>query len=228
LYASSASTYGGSDVFKEDRQFEKPLNVYGYSKFLFDQVVRQRLQDEATTAQVVGFRYFNVYGPRESHKGRMASVAFHHYHQFMEANLVKLFGEYDGYKEGEQKRDFVSVEDVVKVNLFFHDHPEKSGIFNLGTGRAQPFNDVAKSVINSLRKIHGHAEMSLSDLVDERLLEYVPFPEALKGKYQSFTQADLTNLRSAGYQEDFLTVEQGVSKYMTWLSENSDFLAQPM
>ena len=228
LYASSAATYGGSDVFKEDRQFEKPLNVYGYSKFLFDQVVRQRLQDEATTAQVVGFRYFNVYGPRESHKGRMASVAFHHYHQFMESNLVKLFDEYDGYKEGEQKRDFVSVEDVVKVNLFFHDHPEKSGIFNLGTGRAQPFNDVAKSVINSLRKIHGHAELSLSDLVDERLLEYVPFPEALKGKYQSFTQADLTNLRAAGYKDDFLTVEQGVSKYMAWLSENSDFLAQPM
>jgi ADP-L-glycero-D-manno-heptose 6-epimerase len=134
----------------------------------------------------------------------MASVAFHHYHQFMESNLVKLFGEYDGYKEGEQKRDFVSVEDVVKVNLFFHDHPEKSGIFNLGTGRAQPFNDVAKSVINSLRKIHG------------------------KGKYQSFTQADLTNLRAAGYKDDFLTVEQGVSKYMAWLSENSDFLAQPM
>lgn len=228
LYASSAATYGGSDVFVESREHEKPLNIYGYSKFLFDQVVRQRLQDEATTAQVVGFRYFNVYGPRESHKGRMASVAFHHYHQFKEANLVKLFGEYDGYKEGEQKRDFVSVEDVVKVNLFFHDHPEKSGIFNLGTGRAQPFNDVAKSVINSLRKIHGHADMSLSELVDERLLEYVPFPEALKGKYQSFTQADLTNLRAAGYQDDFLTVEQGVSKYMTWLSENSDFLAQPM
>jgi ADP-L-glycero-D-manno-heptose 6-epimerase len=158
----------------------------------------------------------------------MASVAFHHYHQFKETNLVKLFGEYDGYQEGEQKRDFVSVEDVVKVNLFFYDHPEKNGIFNLGTGRAQPFNDVAKSVINSLRKIHGHTELSLSDLIDERLLEYVPFPEALKGKYQSFTQADLTNLRSAGYQEDFLTVEQGVSKYMTWLSDNSDFLAQPL
>jgi ADP-L-glycero-D-manno-heptose 6-epimerase len=114
------------------------------------------------------------------------------------------------------------------VNLFFHDHPEKSGIFNLGTGRAQPFNDVARSVINSMRKIHGHAELSLSDLVEERLLEYIPFPDALKGKYQSFTQADLTNLRSAGYKEDFLTVEQGVSRYMAWLSDNSDFLAQPM
>ena len=228
LYASSAATYGGSDVFKESREFEKPLNVYGYSKFLFDQVVRQRFLEKKTTAQVVGFRYFNVYGPRESHKGRMASVAFHHYHQFLETQAVKLFGEYGGYGPGEQKRDFVSVEDVVKVNLFFQSHPEKSGIFNLGTGRAQPFNDVARSVINSLRAIAGEDELPLSELVDERLVEYVTFPDALRGKYQSFTQADLTNLRSAGYQDDFLTVEQGVKKYMTWLSENSDFLAQPL
>jgi len=228
LYASSAATYGGSDVFKESREFEKPLNVYGYSKFLFDQVVRQRFLQKKTTAQVVGFRYFNVYGPRESHKGRMASVAFHHYHQFLETQAVKLFGEYGGYAPGEQKRDFVSVEDVAKVNLFFQDHPEKSGIFNLGTGRAQPFNDVARSVINSLRSIEGESELPLSELVDERLIEYVAFPEALRGKYQSFTQADLTHLRAAGYQDDFLTVEQGVKKYMTWLSENSDFLAQPL
>lgn len=228
LYASSAATYGGSDVFKESREYEKPLNVYGYSKFLFDQVVRQRFAQKKTTAQVVGFRYFNVYGPRESHKERMASVAFHHYHQFLESGAVKLFGEYGGYAEGEQKRDFVSVEDVVKVNLFFHDHPEKSGIFNLGTGRAQPFNDVAKSVINSMRAIQGEKELSLSELIDERLVEYISFPEALKGKYQSFTQADLTHLRAAGYASEFLTVEQGVRKYMTWLSENSDFLAQPL
>jgi ADP-L-glycero-D-manno-heptose 6-epimerase len=228
LYASSAATYGGSDVFKESREFEKPLNVYGYSKFLFDQVVRQRFLQKKTTAQVVGFRYFNVYGPRESHKGRMASVAFHHYHQFLETQAVKLFGEYGGYGPGEQKRDFVSVEDVVKVNLFFQSHPEKSGIFNLGTGRAQPFNDVARSVINTLRSIEGEGELPLSELVDERLVEYVTFPDALRGKYQSFTQADLTNLRAAGYQEAFLTVEQGVKRYMTWLSENSDFLAQPL
>ncbi|MFM9155445.1 MAG: ADP-glyceromanno-heptose 6-epimerase [Polynucleobacter victoriensis] len=228
LYASSAATYGGSDTFKEERQFEKPLNVYGYSKFLFDQVVRKRFAEKATTAQVVGFRYFNVYGPRESHKGRMASVAFHHYHQFLEDNTVKLFGEYDGYAQGEQKRDFVFVEDVAKVNLFFQEHPEESGIFNLGSGRAQPFNDVAKSVINSLRKINGESQLSLAELADERLIEYISFPEALKGKYQSFTQADLTNLRAAGYQADFHTVEQGVEKYMKWLSENSDFLAQPL
>ncbi|MEY4481557.1 MAG: hypothetical protein RIQ84_719 [Pseudomonadota bacterium] len=228
LYASSAATYGGSDVFKESREFEKPLNVYGYSKFLFDQIVRQRFAQKKTTAQVVGFRYFNVYGPRESHKGRMASVAFHHYYQFLESSAVKLFGEYGGYAEGEQKRDFVSVEDVVKVNLFFQEHPEKSGIFNLGSGRAQPFNDVARSVINSLRAIKGERELSLPELVDEHLVEYIAFPDALRGKYQSFTQADLTQLRAAGYSSDFLTVEQGVRKYMTWLSENSDFLAQPL
>jgi len=228
LYASSAATYGGSDIFKESREFEKPLNVYGYSKFLFDQVVRQRIANEQTSAQVVGFRYFNVYGPRESHKGRMASVAFHHYHQLLESGTVKLFGEYGGYTEGEQKRDFVSVEDVVKVNLFFHEHPEKSGIFNLGTGRAQPFNDVARSVINSLRAHKGEKEFSLHELVDEHLIEYTAFPEALRSKYQSFTQADLTHLRAAGYTADFLTVEQGVRKYINWLSDNSDYLAQPI
>lgn len=228
LYASSAATYGGSSVFKESREFEKPLNVYGYSKFLFDQVVRQRIADEQTSAQVVGFRYFNVYGPRESHKGRMASVAFHHYHQFLESGTVKLFGEYDGYAEGEQKRDFVSVEDVVKVNLFFQEHPDKSGIFNLGTGRAQPFNDVARSVINSLRAHKGQKEFSLHELVDEHLIEYTTFPEALRSKYQSFTQADLTHLREAGYTADFLTVEKGVRNYINWLSDNSDFLAQPI
>jgi ADP-L-glycero-D-manno-heptose 6-epimerase len=228
LYASSAATYGGSNTFRESREFEKPLNVYGYSKFLFDQVVRQRIASEQTSAQVVGFRYFNVYGPRESHKGRMASVAFHHYHQLLESGSVKLFGEYGGYAEGEQKRDFVSVEDVVKVNLFFQDNPAKSGIFNLGTGRAQPFNDVAKSVINSLRSHQGEKELSLHELVDEHLVEYVAFPDALRGKYQSFTQADLTQLRAAGYTADFLTVEQGVRKYINWLSDNSDFLAQPI
>ena len=228
LYASSAATYGGSNIFKESREHEKPLNVYGYSKFLFDQVVRQRIADEQTSAQVVGFRYFNVYGPRESHKGRMASVAFHHYHQFLESGIVKLFGEYGGYAEGEQKRDFVSVEDVVKVNLFFQENPSKSGIFNLGTGRAQPFNDVARSVINSLRAHKGEKEFSLHELVDEHLIEYIAFPDALRGKYQSFTQADLTQLRAAGYTADFLTVEQGVRKYINWLSDNSDYLAQPI
>ena len=141
LYASSAATYGGSSRFVEEREVEQPLNVYGYSKFLFDQVIRRVLP--TAKSQIAGFRYFNVYGPRETHKGRMASVAFHNFNQFRAEGKVKLFGEYNGYAAGEQTRDFVSVEDVTKVNLHFFDHPEKSGIFNLGSGRAQPFNDIA-------------------------------------------------------------------------------------
>ncbi|OYW79341.1 MAG: ADP-L-glycero-D-mannoheptose-6-epimerase, partial [Polynucleobacter sp. 32-46-5] len=141
---------------------------------------------------------------------------------------VKLFGEYGGYGPGEQSRDFVSVEDVVKVNLYFLDHPEISGIFNLGSGRAQPFNDVAHAVANAMRKIDGANPASLEELVKEKTIEYIPFPEALKGKYQCFTQADLTKLRAAGYAEPFLNVEQGVSRYIAWLSANTDFLASPL
>jgi len=133
-----------------------------------------------------------------------------------------------GYGAGEQSRDFVSVEDVVKVNLYFLDHPEISGIFNLGSGRAQPFNDVAHAVANAMRKIDKANPASLEELVKEKAIEYIPFPDALKGKYQCFTQADLTKLRAAGYSEPFLNVEQGVSRYIAWLSVNADFLASPL
>jgi ADP-L-glycero-D-manno-heptose 6-epimerase len=215
LYASSAAVYGGSSEFVEKREVEKPLNVYGYSKFLFDQVVRQVLPK--AESQIAGFRYFNVYGQRENHKARMASVAFHNFNQFRAEGRVKLFGEYNGYGAGEQTRDFVSVEDVVKVNLFFFDHPDRSGIFNLGTGRAQPFNDIASTVVNSLRAINGEASLSLAELVQRGLIEYIPFPDALRGKYQCFTQADQSKLRSAGYEAPFLTVQQGVDRYVRWL-----------
>ncbi|MDR5780044.1 ADP-glyceromanno-heptose 6-epimerase [Caballeronia sp. LZ065] len=215
LYASSAATYGGSSKFVEERAYEKPLNVYGYSKLLFDQIVRQVLPQ--AKSQIVGFRYFNVYGPRETHKGRMASVAFHNFNQFRSEGKVKLFGEYNGYAAGEQTRDFISVEDVVKVNLFFFDHPEKSGIFNLGTGRAQPFNDIASTVVNSLRALDGEASLSLAELVQRGLLEYIAFPDALRGKYQCFTQADQSKLRAAGYDAPFLTVQEGVDRYVRWL-----------
>jgi len=218
LYASSAATYGGSSVFREEREFEAPLNVYGYSKFLFDQIVRQRLPE--ASSQIVGFRYFNVYGPRESHKGRMASVAFHHYNQFRADGKVKLFEGCDGYAHGEQKRDFVYVGDVAKVNLFFLDHPEKSGIFNLGTGRAQSFNELAAANVNSRRMLAGEPKQSLDELLKRGLIEYIPFPDALKGKYQSFTQADLTKLRKAGYDAPFANVEEGVSEYVKWLKEH--------
>ncbi|VVE13407.1 ADP-L-glycero-D-manno-heptose-6-epimerase [Pandoraea eparura] len=220
LYASSAATYGASETFVETREFEKPLNVYGYSKFLFDQIVRRAMREAGgkLPSQVAGFRYFNVYGPREAHKGRMASVAFHNFNEFRANGRVKLFGEYNGYAAGTQSRDFVSVEDVVKVNLHFFDHPERSGIFNLGTGRAQPFNDIAVAVINTLRAEAGEPALSLDELVKQGLVEYIPFPDALRGKYQCFTQANIDHLRQSGaYQQPFYTVGEGVSRYVRWL-----------
>jgi ADP-L-glycero-D-manno-heptose 6-epimerase len=207
-YASSAAVYGGSEIFREDPSCESPLNVYGYSKLLFDQYVRSHW--DRLESQVVGLRYFNVYGPREQHKDRMASVAFHLANQFRDQGKVKLFAGCDGYADGEQRRDFISVEDVVKVNLFFMEHPDRSGIFNCGTGRSQSFNDVAVATLNALQGKHSH----LADYVAQGILEYIPFPDALKGKYQSFTQADVTQLRKIGYREEFLTVEQGVARYV--------------
>ena len=216
LYASSAATYGGSASFREEPQFEQPLNVYGYSKLLFDNVVRRMLP--SANAQVAGFRYFNVYGPREQHKGRMASVAFHHYQQFKEAGKVKLFGDYGGYAAGEQARDFVFVDDVVAVNLWFLQNPAQSGIFNLGSGRAQPFNDVACATVNSVRALNGEPALPLAQLVRQGLVEYVDFPQALVGKYQCFTEADLTALRATGCDHAFADVASGVQCYVGWLS----------
>jgi ADP-L-glycero-D-manno-heptose 6-epimerase len=217
LYASSAAVYGGSDNFREAPEFERPLNVYGYSKLLFDQRMRRECGKDfkRIKRQVAGFRYFNVYGPREQHKGRMASVAFHQFNQFHEQGKVKLFGEYGGYGPGEQKRDFVFIDDVVAVNLWFFDHPEKSGIFNLGTGRAQPFNDVATAVVNALGEERG---LATATAATKGLIEYIPFPDALRGKYQCYTQADLTALREAGCDHAFADVQTGVAKYMAALA----------
>jgi ADP-L-glycero-D-manno-heptose 6-epimerase len=227
LYASSAATYGSSDTFREAPACEQPLNVYGYSKLLFDQ--RMRLECgpafenalAGLTRQVVGFRYFNVYGPREQHKGRMASVAFHQFNQFKAEGKVKLFGDYGGYAAGAQMRDFVFIDDVVAVNLWFFDHPGISGIFNLGSGRAQPFNDVASSVVNALRQSQGLAALTLDGLTAEGQLEYIPFPDALRGKYQCYTQADLSALRGTGCDHVFADVQTGVAKYVHWLAQQS-------
>jgi ADP-L-glycero-D-manno-heptose 6-epimerase len=219
LYASSAATYGGSAAFREAPEFERPLNVYGYSKLLFDNVVRRMLPGAG--AQVVGFRYFNVYGPREQHKGRMASVAFHHFNQFRETGKVRLFGAHGGYAAGQQSRDFVYVDDVVAVNLWFLQHPEKRGIFNLGTGRAQPFNDVAQAAVNAARAQQGEAALPLADLVAQDLIEYIPFPDALVGKYQSFTEADLGALRATGCSHAFADVATGVAAYTGWLAQQN-------
>ncbi len=225
LYASSAATYGGSDTFREEPAFELPLNVYGYSKLLFDQRMRRECGHEfqrafaGKTMQVVGFRYFNVYGPREQHKGRMASVAFHQFNQFKAQGKVKLFGDYGGYAAGAQLRDFVFIDDVVAVNLWFFDHPGISGIFNLGTGRAQPFNDIASATVNTLRQLQGQSALTLDQLVTEGLLEYMPFPDALRGKYQCYTQADLSALRATGCNHTFADVQTGVRSYVQWLAQ---------
>ncbi len=197
LYASSAAVYGGSDVFREQPAHEKPLNVYGYSKLLFDQYVRRRLPE--AESQIAGFRYFNVYGPREAHKGAMASVAWHFNEQLKADGKCRLFAGNDGYGDGEQRRDFVYVEDVCAVNLWFYDHPAQSGIFNLGTGKSQTFNEVARAVID----YHGSGD-----------IEYIAFPDHLKGAYQSFTEADISALRSAGYERKFAPVAEGVKDYL--------------
>jgi ADP-L-glycero-D-manno-heptose 6-epimerase len=217
IYASSASVYGLGPVFAEAREHERPLNVYGYSKFLFDQVVRRRLR--SFVAPVIGLRYFNVYGPRETHKARMASVAFHHFNQFRADGKVRLFEGSHGYANGEQRRDFIHVDDVVAVNLFFRQQPT-SGLYNVGTGRAQPFNDVALAVVNALRRQAGEPPLTLADAVAQRRIEYVAFPEALRGKYQAFTQADLAQLRAVGFSAEMAGVERGVGAYVDWLLKN--------
>ncbi|WP_454689439.1 ADP-glyceromanno-heptose 6-epimerase [Achromobacter aloeverae] len=217
LYASSAATYGSPQAYAEDPANEAPLNVYGYSKLLFDQVLRTRLH--ALTAQAVGLRYFNVYGPHEQHKGRMASVAFHNMNQFLAEGHVRLFEGWDGYENGGQSRDFISVEDVVAVNLHFLDNPDKSGIFNCGTGRAQPFNDVAAAVVNALLAEQGHAPQALEALVAQGLIRYIPFPDDLKGRYQSFTQADTSRLRAAGFTQPMRDVQTGVAEYVRYWRE---------
>jgi ADP-L-glycero-D-manno-heptose 6-epimerase len=211
LYASSASVYGASAEFREERACERPLNVYGYSKFLFDQLVRRALPGK--TAQIAGFRYFNVYGPNEAHKGRMASVAFHAYNQLAAAGKVQLFEGSAGYGNGEQRRDFVHVDDVVDVNLWFLEHREVSGIFNCGTGRAQTFNQLAAATINSVQG----TEHTARELAQRGFIEYIPFPGGLKERYQSFTEADLSRLRAAGYRGEFKTVEHGVASYVNEL-----------
>ena len=202
MYASSASVYGdGKHGFQVDRCCEHPINMYAYSKFQFDQYVRTLLIK--TKSPIVGLRYFNVYGPREQHKGSMSSTVFHFNRQIAEQKIAKLFEGSDGMGDGEQKRDFVYVDDVVDVNLWFLDNPDQRGIYNVGTGRAETFNAVAQAVI---------------DWHKEGRVEYILFPEHLKGAYQSYTQADISGLRSAGFIKEFLTVKQGVARYMDWLN----------
>ena len=197
LYASSAAVYGnGEKGFIEERESEYPLNVYGFSKFAFDNYVRRILPK--AESQVMGLRYFNVYGPQENHKGRMASVAFHLFHQLQETGKMKLFEGSAGFN-----RDFIHVADTVKINLHFYES-KTSGIFNAGTGKTRSFEDIA----TTLQHLHGSGE-----------LENIPFPEDLRGKYQEFTEAGLNNLRSAGFTEEFMSLEEGLRQYYKQLSD---------
>ena len=206
IYASSGAVYGTGTEFAERVENEAPLNVYGYSKQLFDQYVRRYAGSSAS--QVAGLRYFNVYGPRESHKGGMASVIFHFNNQLQSGDRIKLFAGSDGYADGEQRRDFIHVDDIVAVNLWLLDHPEHSGIFNVGTGVARSFNDVARAVLSA----YGRGE-----------IEYIPFPDKLVGRYQSFTEADMSGLRAIGYEAEFIPIERGVPAYLDWLRQPNAF-----
>lgn len=209
LYASSASTYGsGEHGFTEKPECEEALNVYAFSKLFFDNYARRYFGK--TESQIVGLRYFNVYGPQENHKGKMASMVMQMFNQWNKEGKVKLFEGYAGYGPGEQTRDFIYVKDVVRVNFFFWDHPELSGVYNCGTGHAHQFNDLARGVLNYFG-------------APESKLEYVPFPEVLKGKYQSYTQADATKLLAAGYTGGFTPLEKAVAEYCAVLDKTGGY-----
>jgi len=201
IYASSASVYGAGSGFAVERRNEHPINAYAFSKWQFDQYLRAKWHGIDT--QVAGLRYFNVYGPGEQHKGRMASVIWHFNNQLLTGDEVRLFTGSDGYGDGEQRRDFIHVDDVAAVNLWLLEHSRCRGLFNLGTGRCRTFNDVARAVIDW----HGHGR-----------IEYIPFPESLEGSYQSFTEANMSGLRDAGYSAGFLDIEAGVKRYLDAIS----------
>src|SRR5271167_3218168 len=204
VYASSAAVYGSSSAFAPSRENERPLNLYGLSKLAFDDHVRSVVARSQST--VAGLRYFNVYGPRESHKGKMASMVYQLYRQLKSSGRARLFKGTGGYADGEQRRDFVFVGDVARVNLALTEGPVRHGIFNVGTGRARSFNDVANIVIAQL---------------GAGAIDYVPVPENVVDKYQSFTQAELSGLRHAGYTENLSSLEDGITQSIdAWNQEN--------
>lgn len=204
VYASSAAVYGPSTSFAELAGNEHPINVYGWSKWVFDQWFMRHAKH--LNAPVVGFRYFNVYGPNEGHKGRMASVVHHFDRQLRETGKVRLFKGSHGYDDGEHRRDFVHVSDIAKVNLWALENPSVSGIFNLGTGKSHSFNDMARAVI----AWHGKGS-----------IDYIPMPDDLVNSYQAFTEADLVRLRGAGYEGEFVEPDEGVRLTLDALAQRA-------
>ena len=205
IYASSAAVYGASTAFAPTPENERPLNLYGFSKLAFDNHVRSLVAKSEST--VAGLRYFNVYGPRESHKGKMASMVYQLYGQLRSGGRARLFKGTDGYGDGEQRRDFIFVGDVVRVNLALADGPIRKGIFNLGTGLARSFNDVARTAIAQ---------------IGSGAIEYIPFPTSLAGKYQSYTQADLSAPGHLGYMAPFVSLEDGIAQSAAaWNNESA-------
>ena len=201
VYASSASVYGSGSIFREDQANESSLNHYSESKLLFDNYVRENL--DKVDSQIVGIRYFNVYGPYEQHKEVMSSVIFHFYNQIKDTGKLKLFRGSHGYSDGEQRRDFVYVKDTIDIKIWFMQN-NISGIFNVATGKSRSFNDVANSVLDFFNSGH---------------IEYIDFPDGLEEQYQAFTEADLTNLRNVGYKGLSTELEDGIKSYLSFLSE---------
>ena len=207
IYASSASTYGsGENGFTEGDKCESALNPYAFSKLTFDRYVRNFMNH--ARCKIIGLKYFNVYGPQETHKGKMSSIIYQLYNQIKQTGVAKLFKGTDGYGDGQQLRDFIYVKDVVKVNLWFFDNDVPNGIYNCGTGQAHTFNEVAQAVINALGK---------------GKIEYIDFPEGLKGKYQNYTQADTTQLINAGYDGGFTDLNSAVKDYCELLEKNGGY-----
>ena len=202
LYASSAATYGNGDAGYNDASVEnlRPLNGYGYSKHFFDQWALRQAPENSPPSWA-GFKFFNVYGPNEHHKGRMASVALHTFNQFRQTGTMKLFkGTKAGIADGEQQRDFVYVKDCADIVVHFFEHKNAIGIFNIGTGQARSFKDLATNVMTAMGKAPH--------------ITYIDMPEDLRGKYQYFTEANMAKLRTAGYTTLFTSLEDGVKDYV--------------
>ena len=210
VYASSAAVYGASQTFVEHPDFEKPLNVYGYSKLLFDRYVQRLLPMIKST--VAGLRYFNIYGPREEHKGRMASMVYQLHQQLKTTGVATLFEGSGGYAHGDQQRDFMSVHDVVRVNLFLAQQKRVQGVFNVGTGQCRSFNAIARHLCERLGK---------------GKIQYKPMPETLIKKYQNFTEADISRLRRVGFKQPFSSLEEGIDAFLQAIGEKIELQSLP-